>query len=219
MGEKQQYDSIGEEYISTRKGSIKEKKGKEFILKNINFENKIVLDLGCGHGEDIKSFEDKGAKEVYGIDSSEFMISEAKKIVKLPKNLFVTDILDLPFSDNQFDVVVAKHSLHYLSNLNPAWIEISRILKKEGILIFTVPHPFSETFLKESKDYSKREEISFNASQKFTLKFPSHTLSEYLTEKFLNLFEIPQLWEFTKQEEWIKEITSPVILGIKAIKR
>ena len=111
-----QYNQVGDDYISARKnhGSIKQQRSKEFIFKNINLKGKIVLDLGCGHGEDIIAFEKAGAKEIYGIDSSEIMISEAKKKAKTPEKLFVADILKLPFSENQFDTIFAKHSLHYM---------------------------------------------------------------------------------------------------------
>lgn len=215
-----QYDEIGKDYISAGKNlpSIKEQKSKEFILKNINFNKKIVLDLGCGYGRDIEDFYKAGAKEVFGVDNSELMIEEAKRKTKFLDNRLVSDITNLPFSENKFDIVIAKHSLHYLSDLNSAWLEIARVLKENSYLIFTIPHPFSEIFLKKCKNYEKKEQISFKAHGRFILEFPSHTLSEYLTDRFFELFKIEKIFELTKNEDWIKDFEVPVVFGIKAIK-
>ena len=216
-----QYDVVGQEYLSARKEkeSIKEKKSKDFILKEVDFHNKLVLDIGCGAGEDFAHFENNGAKEVYGIDNSEFMINKVKRIVKNPENVVFADVYQLPFPDAKFDIIIAKHSLHYLTNFDGALKEIVRVLKKEGRFVFTVPHPFSEIFIKDSKSYDNKENVRFKAHNKFILEFPAHTLSDYLTEQFLALFEISKVWEFTKQEEWIKEIEAPVVLGIIARKK
>lgn len=216
-----QYNLIGDDYISSSKneGSIKEQKSKEFILKNTNFKDKVVLDLGCGYGRDIQIFEKKGTKEIFGVDSSELMIQEAKKIVKNPDKIIVADALKLPFPNNKFDVVIAKHSLHYLENLDLAIKEVARTLKSKGLFILTVPHPFSEIFLKKSKNYDTKEKILFNAHKKFILEFPSHTLSDYLSVDFNNIFQIKKIWELTKKEDWIENIKSPVVLGIVSMKK
>ncbi len=221
MNLKQQYNSIGKAYITASKeqSSIKEKASKDFILHNLHFTNKIVLDLGCGNGKDIPSFKAKGAKEVYGIDSSKLMIAEAKRLVKPPARFFIADILKLPFDDASFDIIIAKHSLNYIADLNAAWQEISRVLKHNGQLIFTVPSPFSEIFLKKNRDYSTKEIINLKAYNKVALKFPSHTLANYLSPRFLKLFSLQKVWEFSKQEEWIQPCVSPVILGILATKK
>jgi ubiquinone/menaquinone biosynthesis C-methylase UbiE len=221
VGTNEQYDAIGKEYISYTKklGGIKLQRCKEFILNNIDMKGKIVLDLGCGYGADMKSFASTGAKELYGVDSSELMIEEAKKTIACSDKLSVANISSLPFPNDMFDVTIAKHSLHYLSDLTPSYREIWRVLKTGGKFIFTVPHPLSEIFLKKSKSYSKKENINFNAYQKFTLTFPSHTLADYLSDIFFGLFEIEKVWELTKQEEWIKDIEAPVVLGILAKKK
>lgn len=215
-----QYNLVGEDYISSseNQGSIKEQKSKEFILNNVDFRNKIVLDLGCGYGRDIRLFEDKGA-EVFGIDSSELMVHEAKKVVRNPDSVLIADALKLPFPNNKFDIIIAKHSLHYLEDLDAAIKEVARTLKSGGLLILTVPHPFSEIFLKKSKSYDNKEKIFFKAHQKFILEFPSHKLSDYLSVEFNTLFEIKKIWELTKKEEWIENLEAPVVLGIMAVKK
>ena len=77
-----------------------------FIRKNMPKLDKIrALDIGCGSGRDIKILESLGAKEVYGIDSSGFMIGVARKAVNKPNNLFIASIEKMPFKDNFFDVV------------------------------------------------------------------------------------------------------------------
>ncbi|MDE5996356.1 MAG: class I SAM-dependent methyltransferase, partial [Eubacterium sp.] len=43
-----------------------------------NLKNKLVLDLGCGFGDNCKNFINKGAKSVVGIDISQNMLELAK---------------------------------------------------------------------------------------------------------------------------------------------
>lgn len=44
-----------------------------------DLDNKTILDLGCGYGENCKWYINKGAKKVIGIDISKNMIEKAKK--------------------------------------------------------------------------------------------------------------------------------------------
>jgi len=216
-----QYDKIGELYKNKINISKKEEFSKNFILNEFDPNNQIVVDLGCGYGRDIELFEQKGAKLVYGLDDSEYMVKETKKVSKTPQNILWCEMWTIPLGDKSVDIVIAKHSLHYLSKwrLVQTIISISRILKPNGKFIFTVPHPFSNVFLKESKNYETEETIKFKAHDEFVLEYHSHQLKDYFSPVFLSLFDIKNICEFTKEENWIENFMVPVVLCVSATKK
>jgi ubiquinone/menaquinone biosynthesis C-methylase UbiE len=105
---------------------------------NENIPGKITLDYCCGTG--IQSVEmAKIGATVYGIDISNVEIQTAINRVK-NNNLYdrvtfkVMDAEQMDFNDNFFDVIVCTGVLHHL-DLNRAFPEISRVLKKGGLVI------------------------------------------------------------------------------------
>lgn len=94
------------------------------------FESKKVLDIGCGDGHDIAYFEAKYPAEYYGIDSSEFMIVQAKHVIKNSDNAIVGSFEQLPFEESSFDIVYAKYAFSYIENFDNLYSEVSRVLKQ-----------------------------------------------------------------------------------------
>ena len=105
------------------------------------------IDLGCGTGWYVKSISDRGY-EMTGLDSSGFLIQEAKRnntgnSAKIVKG----DILKLDFPDESFDFAYCINSLHHLKDnreLAAALSSIHRALKKGGLLII---HELNTFFL------------------------------------------------------------------------
>ncbi len=54
-----------------------------------------------------------------------------------------TEWRSLPFADSSFDGVVASSVFEYLTNVSQTASELSRVLRPHGILLMTVPNPFS----------------------------------------------------------------------------
>lgn len=98
-----------------------------------------VLDLGCGNGRYYELFKNKEIDYI-GIDNSERLISIAQR--KYPMISFqVADALKLPFPDNCFDKICSMAVLHHIPSKefrSEFLKEAKRVLKKDGILIFTV---------------------------------------------------------------------------------
>ena len=130
---------------------IWDKKRKEKIIYNDynevpatlsflrNIRQKKVLDLGCGSGIYAKILKRRGAI-VYGIDISPKMIELAKKNVK-GVDFRVGTVYKLPYNSETFDIVLASLVVHYFANLNKAFKEIRRVLKKNGVFIFSGDNP------------------------------------------------------------------------------
>ena len=95
-----------------------------------------TLDLGCGSGTNIAALLNYGLI----ITAADF----SKNAIEFVETRFPeieTSCFDMtesfPFSDNTFDIMISDLSLHYFSwkDTNKIICEISRVLKKSGLLI------------------------------------------------------------------------------------
>lgn len=124
---------------------------------------KHVLEVGCGGGHCSIAFAKRGAV-VTGIDLSESQIEFAKKLAareKVKVKFLVGDAENLrSVKSNSMDIAFSAYAFQYLRNLRKCFREIKRVLKKNGILVFSLNHPFSEVFdfgtLKVRRSYYKK---------------------------------------------------------------
>lgn len=157
---KKTYNFLGENYVLSRKN----KYGSNYFY-NENLEmpstlkllgdvkNKKILDLGCGPGLYAKTLLNKGAK-IKGIDISEKMIKIAKK--EAPKAEFKQgDSENLPYKNNEFDIVVASLVLGHIKSWDKTLEEIKRVLKKRGIFVFSIHNPVTEKSTKKKWFFKK----------------------------------------------------------------
>ncbi|OGK15191.1 hypothetical protein A2690_00230 [Candidatus Roizmanbacteria bacterium RIFCSPHIGHO2_01_FULL_39_12b] len=115
-----------------------------FILDSI-VKNKSanILDVGCGRGFYVRLFSLlEFPKKIVGVDQNKIYLNKAGCDLKNDKRvrLMQGSIYHLPFDDNSFDTVVASEIFEHLNNPQTAIEECSRVLKKDGQLIITVPH-------------------------------------------------------------------------------
>lgn len=96
-----------------------------------------VLDLACGKGTSAIYLSQKYKCSVVGIDISEDLITQAEILSK--RNGFndrvsfrVADALELPFSDEEFDVIVAQAMLVLVSDKQKVIQEALRVTKHDG---------------------------------------------------------------------------------------
>ncbi|MGD9128925.1 MAG: class I SAM-dependent methyltransferase [Candidatus Woesebacteria bacterium] len=150
------YDEHADDY-STK---VKSKINLDEIKQLLNYlpKNAKVLDAGCAAGRDSKVLKDLGC-EVTGIDLSKELLKIAKK--ENPGIKFVkADFLDLPFKDKSFDGIWASSSLVHLEikeQFKKALKEFKRVLKKEGILYFSVQSRVGEKKAGWVKDAHSKE--------------------------------------------------------------
>lgn len=90
------------------------------------YKNAKILDAGCGEGILVEKYRKKGFN-ITGLD-----LNYTSKHVKKG------DITKMPFKDEEFDVVLCLDVLEHMNLLNQekAITEISRVVKKNGIVIW-----------------------------------------------------------------------------------
>ena len=108
-------------------------------------KGKNVLEIGCGGAQCGIGFAKKGAK-VIGIDISEEQLKYAKKLIdknKVKIKLLQGDMANLKqIKSNSQDIVFSSWALFYVKNLKKCFKEVYRVLKKNGIFVFSTHHPF-----------------------------------------------------------------------------
>ena len=101
----------------------------------IDFTDKKVLDIGSSIGSFQKSSRFK--------DSSK-SIGSAKKYLTMDINPdsgadIVGDAHNLPFKENEFDIIIANNVIEHFYNPAKATSEMKRVLKKGGLVYYTIP--------------------------------------------------------------------------------
>ena len=106
-------------------------------ISKIDLEKKLVLDLGCGEGKVSSTIFD-GEADIIGLDISKEDIIKAKGRGNY-RELIIGDAQRLPFSDRSVDTVFSNSVLEHIPGIFMVLKEVSRILQKNGKLVFTVP--------------------------------------------------------------------------------
>lgn len=96
-----------------------------------------ILDVGCGPGYFLAVAKKNGWK-TQGVEVSKIAAGYAKK--KFGINVFAGELLDAGYPNEYFDVVTLWHVLAHLPNPSETLTEANRVLKKDGLLVLTVPN-------------------------------------------------------------------------------
>ncbi|MEK7507160.1 MAG: class I SAM-dependent methyltransferase [Patescibacteria group bacterium] len=102
-------------------------------IKKIYKNDMKVLDVGCGAGHYLRSFRENINKNIdyTGIDFSPSFIRLAKKAFRDSAEFAVGEIQNIPFKNNQFDIVTASNIiLHLPPPPLKAFKELLRVSKK-----------------------------------------------------------------------------------------
>jgi ubiquinone/menaquinone biosynthesis C-methylase UbiE len=94
-----------------------------------------VLDVGCARGDLLRGLASthSGWGALVGFDLSPGMISQAVELAgNLPVHFFVGDAQSLPCPSGSFDVVMARHMLYHVPDIDLAIAEGARLLRPGG---------------------------------------------------------------------------------------
>jgi ubiquinone/menaquinone biosynthesis C-methylase UbiE len=181
------YDVVWTEYIPEYDES---EKHWSIFYSDQEVEGKSVLDAGCGTGIFSIIFANNRAEQVTGIDISKGSLDTARG---LKDKFYLTntefkqeDMLDLPFSDENFDIVWAWGTVHHTTDPFKAINELIRVLKKDGSLLLAVYTRTRLTFLHE-------------IIRKTLIRTPRRSWT--LLSKVMTIFLAPVVFLFKKREK------------------
>ena len=98
-----------------------------------------IVELFCGRGNGLVALRRLGFKRLEGVDLSPRLIAQYKGDAKCT----VADCRQLPFPDGSKDVLIVQGGLHHLphlpGDLDQAFSEMQRVLRKGGRVTFVEP--------------------------------------------------------------------------------
>lgn len=102
----------------------------------LKYKKKIILDLCCGTGNQIKLLSKHGFRNLYCLDISDSMLEIAKRSDSSIK-IYNEDATKTSFDDAWFDVVIISFAIHEKDrNTQQALInEAHRVIKKDGFML------------------------------------------------------------------------------------
>jgi 2-polyprenyl-3-methyl-5-hydroxy-6-metoxy-1,4-benzoquinol methylase len=143
------------------------------------------LDIGCGTGDFIQQIVENKNMEITGSEIYLKGIAYAKK--NLPSVDFVQFDVTQGKIGEQFHIITAFDVIEHIENDNAALSNISHMLKKDGVLIVSVPqHMFLwsklDEIVKHKRRYSRRELVAKLKANDFDI--------DYVTSFLFILFPI-----------------------------
>ncbi|MFA5322938.1 MAG: class I SAM-dependent methyltransferase [Smithella sp.] len=118
-----------------------------------------VLDIGCGTGHNLQIFSEKWCS-LTGIDSSRENLEIARKKYGDHAELVLAEPEDIPFSDNEFDIVTLIHVLEVSENPRKVLEEAIRVCRGRIFIGFLNNYSFFGT------RQSLKENFGFRLSTK-----------------------------------------------------
>lgn len=185
-----------------------------------------VLDLGSGDGHFASTAFDQ--KLDVGLDPYKPQMKEAqgRNAYRL---LVVGEGAQIPFADCSFSTVTSTSVLEHIADLSPVLLEVVRVLKPGGRVIFCVPnHRFPESlwgrrFLEKIglKSWGARYSRCFNRISRH-----EHTDSPIIWKNRLDAagFELLETWDYFPSEalhvlEWGHALGLPALISKKILGR
>lgn len=111
----------------------------------IGFRNKKVLEIGVGHGTDLRQFARVGA-ECHGIDITDKhleLTGRSFELEGLKVKLHSCDATSICYPNEYFDCVYSFGVVHHIPEIEAVLLEIKRIMKPGGKLQIAVYHKWS----------------------------------------------------------------------------
>ena len=224
-------ENVFKEYLNSRidNNSTHNKTIKKILLDTIgNYQDKTILDLGCGIGCFTLELANK-AKKIVGIDISSKVINYAKEN-NLKDNIeyYVHDITKLNDINESFDIIFSDMVFNYIEDYDKLLNDINQHLNKNGLLVFSQVHPISTASLGESRWITDNNQLKFqldnycNISKRKrnyfdgTFNFYHRRFEELINIALKNKFIIEALYEPYITE---KEYNRPSFLIIKLRKK
>lgn len=143
------------------------------LLSSKEFEDKIVLDAGCGNGRYLYWASQYGARLAIGVDLG-FSVDIVQENLKNNNRvqLIQGDIFNLPFKDDYFEIIFSIGVLMHTGNAKKATECLVKCLRSDGKISIHLYH--KSNILYEKLDALLRShttKLTIDQSLKFTERF------------------------------------------------
>ena len=128
------YDTVAEVYGRVHAPRFAEA-ARDLVAALAVAESDRVLDLGTGPGVGVEAAATSGAT-VVGVDRSMAMLSEGHR-QRPSLSLLAGQVVDLPFRNRTFDVVMGNFVLAHFVKVDTALFDVRRVLRPNGRVGFT----------------------------------------------------------------------------------
>ncbi len=177
-------------------------------FSELQFKNKIVLDVGCGSGRFCVLASSLQAKKVYGIDSSKINIDYNKKKFKKFTNIkfLFGDNTNLKIKRNFSDITISQGVIHHTTDMFKSLNELIRVTKKGGKILLLVygEHGMRWSLIKKLRPISniigKKQLIKIMKKN----NFPSNNIKHFIDDLFVPIqlqTGINHLTEYLKKKK------------------
>jgi 2-polyprenyl-6-hydroxyphenyl methylase/3-demethylubiquinone-9 3-methyltransferase len=137
------YDAVAEEWWSDEIAWVRTLKAMvpgrlSWFDRQIDWQGRAVLDLGCAGGFMAEALDARGAR-VTGIDPAAAAVAAATAHAARTGREIRYDVgvgEALPYDDGAFDAVVCVDVLEHVSDLSRVLAEVARVLRPGGLFLF-----------------------------------------------------------------------------------
>jgi SAM-dependent methyltransferase len=184
------------------------------LSETIGYDNKRILDVGCGLGRNTLFLSTLGFEKVSGVDICEETIQKARQISKdkdLKINYQVGSNNNIPFGNDMFDFLVSWNVCYYMDekmDFKSHVKEYARVLKSGGVFVFSIPMVScfiykdaienENGFMKITSDYFNIRNNTylkfFNSKEDIILEFGDEFDQFVMTETTSDFFGLQYDW-------------------------
>ncbi len=111
------------------------------LINNIDLQNKIIADIGCGTGRHWKKIFARQPKKLIGFDVSEGMLNMLQQKFPLAETHHLKNDELKGLENESCDYIFSTLTIAHVENAKKALNEWNRILKPSGEIIITDYHP------------------------------------------------------------------------------
>lgn len=138
----------------------------DILVQSLNKQNLKILNIGSGIGGELEILNKYG--DVYIIDINKNSLKLISKHLIHEKKL--CDVCTISYPNNFFDLVISFDVFEHVNDDKKAVAEIKRILKPDGLLIFSVP-AFQILFSNHDK--------ALNHKRRYTIKIIKRLFKDF----------------------------------------